>query len=245
MNAEATADPVGIDAKLLAAQMSVEGVVKKGWNEDKSYHYATASDVVEVARGALHEVGLFSAIADVHGIEREAISARSGSGGFYVELLVTLRITDAASGEVREFVGAGAGADYGGGDKAILKATTAATKYAYGSALALPFLDADPERDAPGTAARVPAQTPDPERGIDDDSIRKIATAYKASGIDFPRLCAVIGGVGGEAPKINRRDSIRKAVAELSPEQGEQILSTLDALAAEAAKAAESAEASS
>lgn len=227
---------MSVHAKLLNAQQSVEAVVKRGVNTQQNYKYVQASDVIEVARKALHEQGLSASVADVFSIERERFVLKKGTEGLYVHLNVALRVSDPESGTHAEFIAAGGGADYGGGDKAILKAQTAATKYAYANALALPFADFDPEKDSMQEPGRLPEQKADPDTALPDERVAEIAKAYKASGFDFDRLCVAIGGVGGDSPKINRKDSIRKAVATLSSEQADKLENLLDAAAKGAAK---------
>lgn len=217
--------------KLLAAQRSVDAVVKRGRNTDQNYQYATAADVIQVSRQALHEAGLFPAIGDVTITNRREFTTKNGTKGLHVEVGVVLRVTDPESGESLEFPAIGAGADYGGGDKAALKGQTAATKYAYAGALALPFADFEPEKDVQGEAGRLPEQKADPEASLPDEEVAALAKLYKASGYTFERLCTAIGSVGGDAPKINRKDSIRKAVASLSTEQAAKLGNVLDAAA--------------
>lgn len=232
------AKPKGLAAKLLDAQRSVDAVVKRGRNVDQKYAYATAADVIQVSRQALHDAGLLPAIHSVEITNRRPFQTKSGTAGLHVEVGVTLRITDPESGEAMESPAIGAGADYGGGDKAALKGQTAATKYAYANALALPFADFEPEKDAPGEAGRLPEQKADPATALPDADVTELAKLYGESGFDFGRLCMAIGSVGGEAPKINRKDSIRKSVASLTAAQAIKLGNVLDAAAKERAKKA-------
>lgn len=70
---------------------------------------------------------------------------------------------------------------------------------------------------------------------LSDAEVTELAKLYAASGYTFERLSTAIGSVGGDAPKINRKDSIRKAVASLSREQADKLGNILDAAAAGAA----------
>lgn len=221
---------MSVHAKLLEAQRSVDAVVKRGVNEAQRYKYAMAADVVGVCRKALHGAGLVGAIDRVMDRDSRAVTTDKGRNAVYAEVVVELRITDPETGESVYFDAVGAGHDQPG-DKALLKATTAATKYAYSNALALPFADHDPERDVPGEAGRLPEQKADPQTALPDEEVDAIAKLYGASGFSFDRLSVAIGSVGGEAPKINRKDSIRKAVASLSAEQAAKLGNILDAAA--------------
>lgn len=221
-----------LTAKLLEAQRGVEGVVRRGRNADQGYDYVTASDVVTVARKAFHDAGLVAAIGDVRVDTIEPFTSDRGKRGVFASLLVALQIFDPDGpepGAFLEFTAAGTGADYGAGDKAILKAQTAATKYVYCFALALPFVDADPERDVPGEAGRIPEQTPDPSKSLPPERIAQILEAVKFAGIKYPTLCLLLGSVGADAPKAQRRDAIQTAIAELSPDQADAVLDKLPA----------------
>lgn len=221
---------MSVHAKLLKAQQSVEAVVKQGTNTEQKYKYALAADVVGVSRKALHDAELVSAVADARVTHRQEFTTKSGTKGLHVEAKIRLRVTDPESGESVEFSAAGAGADYGGGDKAVLKAQTGATKYAYANALALPFADHDPERDLPGEAGRAPKV--EREERIDKDKVREVASLLakaREAGLEFDRLALMFGAAGAESPAIDRKDSREKAVRALTDEQAEQLLSALDA----------------
>jgi hypothetical protein len=61
-----------------------------------------------------------------------------------------------------------------------------------------------------------------------DEQVEQIGTAIKATGIGFDRLCLLIGSVGGEAPKINRGDSVAKSVRALEPDHADKLLELLN-----------------
>lgn len=79
-----------------------------------------------------------------------------------------------------------------------------------------------------------PDPQPEPEPQAQEDAmseaeIDEIAKLYGASGWTFERLCTAIGSVGGDAPKINRPDSIRVAMRALTCKQGLALADALDA----------------
>lgn len=219
---------MSVHEKLLKAQQSVDAVVKRGNNTQQNYTYAQASDVIAVCRKALHEAGLFSAISSASPIERRSFTSSKGAEGLYVEVRVSLEVND-EEGDKLLFSAVGAGADYGGGDKAILKAQTAATKYAYSNALALPFADHDPEKDVAGEPGRLPEQKADPEKALPEAKVEELGKLLTESKISYDRLCLVLGGMGADAPKAKRKDSIRKALAELTEAQAKQLETLLTA----------------
>lgn len=235
---------MNVHAQLLKAQQSVDAVVKRGKNTQQNYTYAQASDVIAVCRKALHDAGLYSAIVGVKVKQRRTFASKQGVEGLYVEVRVTLMIS---TGEVDEpevssstqttvplashllFWAMGAGADYGGGDKAILKAQTAATKYAYANALALPFSDLDPEKDVEGEPGRLPEQKADPEKALPKERVEELGKLLTGSTVTYERLCLILGSMGANAPKAKRKDSIRKAIGELTEAQATQLANVLDA----------------
>ncbi len=220
---------MSVHGKMLEAQRSVEAVVKRGRNEKQGYNFVQAADVVAVCRKALHEAGLFPAVVRFIVTDRHDFVSAKGAKGLHVEGKASLKIIDPEDETYMIFSASGAGADYGGGDKAILKASTAATKYVYAGALALPFADFDPEKDVGGEPGRVPEQKADPETALSDEKVDELVALLKASKVGFQRLCVVIGSIGAEAPKIKRADSIRKALASLTQVQAEQLAGLLDA----------------
>lgn len=221
---------MSVHAKLLDAQRSVDAVVKQGHNPEQGYKYAMAADVIAVCRKALHDAELVPYIEASVTTERHDFKTKKGTEGLYVEVKVSLKITDPEDQSFVIFNASGAGADYGGGDKAPLKAQTAATKYVYANALALPFADHDPEKDVVGEAARPPAGTK-PET-IDEDRTQAIGAAIGAANLPFERLLTVFGAAGSDGPKIDRGDSRYKAVRAMTPNQAD----TFEAKLAEAAR---------
>lgn len=66
-----------------------------------------------------------------------------------------------------------------------------------------------------------------PEEVIESEQADELAAAVKESGIKYSRLCILLGSIGADAPKINRKDSIRKALASLTPDQHERFINGL------------------
>lgn len=77
-------------------------------------------------------------------------------------------------------------------------------------------------------AVVVQEQQPAPVATLPDEKVTELYDAAKAAfGSDFARLVLVIGTVGANAPKINRKDSIRKALAALTVEQAQAFVEKL------------------
>jgi hypothetical protein len=156
-------------AKLVKVMGAIGHIPKRGRNDFFGYDYATEADVADAVRTALVAEGvvMIPSIADVR--EREVLTRKNQKE---IVTTVTLDVTfiDGDSGQTFTFQMAGAGQD--SGDKGIMKAISAAVKYAQLKSLCLPTGD-DPEADdgadraqaqpAP-PAARAPAREP----GSDD-----------------------------------------------------------------------------
>jgi hypothetical protein len=164
-------------SKLVRVMGGIGHIPKRGRNDFFGYDYATEADVADAVRTALVAEGvvMIPSITDVR--EREVLTRRNQKE---IVTTVTLDVTfiDGDSGQTFTFQMAGAGQD--GGDKGIMKAISAAMKYAQLKALSLPTGD-DPEADdgtdraqaqslpmrpVPAPADRV--RTPVREPGSDD-----------------------------------------------------------------------------
>src|SRR5499427_9555354 len=149
--------------KLVKVMGAISHIPKRGHNDFFNYDYATEADVADAVRKALVAEGviLIPSIEDVR--EREVLTRRNQKE---IVTTVTMRFTfiDGESGGSLTFRMSGAGQD--GGDKGIMKAITAATKYAALKSLCLPTGD-DPEAedDKPDEGTPTPAtRTPASER---------------------------------------------------------------------------------
>jgi hypothetical protein len=155
-------------AKLVRVMGAIGHIPKRGRNDFFGYDYATEADVADAVRTALvaENVAMIPSVA--HVAERDVLTRRNQKE---IVTTVTIDVTfiDGDSGQTFTFQMAGAGQD--GGDKGIMKAISAAVKYAQLKALSLPTGD-DPEADdatdraqaQPVPAPRAPAREP----GSDD-----------------------------------------------------------------------------
>ena len=129
--------------KLVDVMKDCGHVSKNGSNDFHKYKYATAADVLSLVNDSLTKHGIMSAV-DSNLLEmREVTTAKGNSERLAtVETIVTL--TDSDSGEQVKIKGLGSGQD--AGDKATMKAQTAAIKYAFLLSFAISTGD-DPEAD--------------------------------------------------------------------------------------------------
>lgn len=186
--------------KMAAVAAACNYVQKTGRNDFHKYRYATAADVLAKVNEALVEQGVCSTV------DPEVLSEQDNAGNRTVTVKVRLTLHDSESDETLVTAGIGCGQDKG--DKAVMKAQTAAIKYAWMLALNISTGD-DPEADedtdkrnhapakpAPAaTEARVPSSmqarpaappangpTPEPKPPTKNVYLASDLAAFKADG---------------------------------------------------------------
>lgn len=153
--------------KLVEVMKECSYIEKNGMNSFHKYPYTTCADVLAKVNGSFVRHGIASlavpSLLDV----TDVITAK-GNTEKLATVQMTITLVDVETGETAEIVGIGSGQD--SGDKAVMKAETAAIKYAYLLSLAISTGD-DPEADrktdrtasTPEPVARqtIPAEGPD------------------------------------------------------------------------------------
>lgn len=124
--------------KLAAIAGECAYVQKTGRNDFHKYRYATAADVLAKVNEAMLKHGVCSTA------DAEILSEHDNAGNRTVTAKVTLTLHDGDSDQTLTTAGIGCGQDKG--DKAVMKAQTAAIKYAWMLALNISTGD-DPEAD--------------------------------------------------------------------------------------------------
>ena len=225
-----------LDDRLAKARAAIRTVGKRGENTAQRYKYARAEDVIAEARKALADAGLILT-SEVVGMTPTPITASSGAGGRLVDLQMRYHLTTTdANAPTRSFEWLGSGQDYPG-DKATYKAITGGHKYFLLHLLEIPVGD-DPEDERaakPGKARGKPAKSRNGVKGPAPKpaTVKAVGQAIEKVGLGFDRLRTLIGSVGGDAPSINRGDSIAKAVRALSEPQATQLLGLIESEAGE------------
>lgn len=132
-----------IATKMIEVMNECSHIMKNGNNSFHSYKYATCSDVLEKVNSSFVKHGIATmAIPELLGMEK--VTTSKGNKEHLATVKITIMLTDAESGEVMSITGLGSGQD--SGDKAVMKAQTAAIKYAYLMSLAISTGD-DPEKE--------------------------------------------------------------------------------------------------
>ena len=129
--------------KLVEVMKDCRYVVKNGTNDFHHYNYATSADVLEKVNGALTKQGI-AAIATPNLLEMQEVKTAKGNNEHLATVEITVELIDSETGEKLTLKGLGSGQD--AGDKAVMKAQTAALKYCYLLSLAIATGD-DPEAD--------------------------------------------------------------------------------------------------
>lgn len=157
-----------IAAKLIEVMRECSHIAKNGENDFHGYKYATSADVLEKVNKALVKYGI-AAVVSPELLSMTDVKTAKGNMEHLATVKIDLQLVDKESGEVFSIAGLGSGQD--SGDKAVMKAQTAAIKYAYMLSLAISAGD-DSESD----------QRIDNDRGIERVQSRKQAKERKSAG---------------------------------------------------------------
>lgn len=133
-----------IAKKLVLVMEECSHILKQGINEYHKYTYVTAEDVLAKVNNSLTKnriasivIPYLQSLIDVQNLK--------GNTEHLATVQVKVELIDSDSGESVKLVGIGSGQDIG--DKAVMKAQTAAIKYAYMMSLCIATGD-DPEAEA-------------------------------------------------------------------------------------------------
>lgn len=133
-----------IAKKLVNVMLECSHVAKNGVNSFHNYKYATAEDVLCKVNEALAKNKLASIVHPTL-VSFDEVTTLKGNTEHLATISVQIQLIDGESGETVEIYGLGSGQD--AGDKAVMKAQTAAIKYAYMMSLCIATGD-DPEADS-------------------------------------------------------------------------------------------------
>ena len=139
--------------KFIEVMKECSYVEKNGTNTYHKYQYATSADVLAKVNASLVKHGIASvAVPDL--LDIVDVTTAKGNTEKLATVQMNITLIDTESGETFTITGIGSGQD--SGDKAIMKAETAAIKYAYMLSLAISTGD-DPEADMQTDTATNPA----------------------------------------------------------------------------------------
>ena len=132
-----------IAKKLVNVMIECGHIAKNGLNSYHQYKYATAEDVLLKVNTALTKNKIASVVIPEIASMVDVTNLK-GNTEHLVTVNVQIKLIDSESGECVDLFGIGSGQD--AGDKAVMKAQTAAIKYAYMMSLCIATGD-DPEPD--------------------------------------------------------------------------------------------------
>jgi ERF superfamily. len=130
--------------KLVKVMAECSYVVKNGNNNFHHYQYVTSADVLEKVNAALTKYKIGSVVLPEL-LSMVDVKTVKGNIEKLAVVKIDIMLIDSESEETLSISGLGSGQD--AGDKAVMKAQTAAIKYAYLLSLAISTGD-DPEADA-------------------------------------------------------------------------------------------------
>ena len=133
-----------IAKKLVNVMNECSHIAKNGVNSYHQYKYVTAEDVLLKVNEALTKNKIASVVIPEVASMVDVINLK-GNTEHLATVNVQIKLIDSESGESVDFFGIGSGQD--AGDKAVMKAQTAAIKYAYMLSLCIATGD-DPEADS-------------------------------------------------------------------------------------------------
>ena len=132
-----------IAKKLVTVMEACSYIAKNGVNSFHKYKYATAEDVLQKVNEALTK-NRIGCLAVPELIDFINVENRNGNTEHLATVKMTINLIDSDSGEYVQISGIGSGQD--AGDKAVMKAQTAAIKYAFMLSFCIATGD-DPEAD--------------------------------------------------------------------------------------------------
>lgn len=132
-----------IAKKLVNVMIECGHIAKNGLNSYHQYKYATAEDVLLKVNTVLTKNKIASVVIPEIASMVDVTNLK-GNTEHLVTVNVQIKLIDSESGECVDLFGIGSGQD--AGDKAVMKAQTAAIKYAYMMSMCIATGD-DPEAD--------------------------------------------------------------------------------------------------
>ena len=168
---------MSIGTKLAEAGKMCRHMPKDGYNSYQKYKYTTAAGVLGKVNEAFSEQGLYVSTS-FEMLDLRDVQSQKGNTEKHAVVKVTITIKDVDDPEgVVIFEGIGSGQD--AGDKSIMKANTAALKYAYIGGLNIAMSD-DPEQDSNTDAYQEYTPKPAPKSNGNTDIVGKCEKCGKA-----------------------------------------------------------------
>ena len=172
-----------IARKLVEVMKECSHISKNGLNDYHNYKYATAGDVLEKVNASLTKHKIVSIVCPTIESMLE-VTNKNNNQEHLATISVHVHLVDSDSGESVDLFGIGSGQD--SGDKAVMKAQTAAIKYAFMLSLCIATGD-DPEADT----------------GTDEVTSEKVNPARPPKATSNTKTCADCGTIIADARVIS------------------------------------------
>lgn len=117
-----------VAAKIIKAWGHIGSIPKNGKNSNFNYKFVREEDAADACRNAFMKVGL-SCVPSVEKLDRSMFKTAKGTEMHHVIVTMKFTLTDQDTGETDSFIMVGEAMDVQ--DKAVYKAITGCTKYAY------------------------------------------------------------------------------------------------------------------
>lgn len=141
-----------IGEKLTAVMEICRHMPKDAENTFQHYRYTTAAGMFAKINEAMTSQGLYTQV-ELSLLDLREVTTSKGNAEKHAVVSAKITVTDSETGETVTFTGIGSGQD--AGDKSLMKANTAALKYAYIGGLCIAMSD-DPESDSGNTYQPTP-----------------------------------------------------------------------------------------
>jgi len=188
-----------IAMKMVKVMQECSYIQKQGFNAFNKYKYASAANVLEKVNESLTKNNVASFVTPKL-LSFTDVTTNTGKTEHLATVEVTILLVDADSGESMSIVGLGSGQD--NGDKGVMKAQTAAIKYAWMLTLNISTGD-DPEADTtvderndykpvnnvsktnvpPAPLKPTTAQTTKPSGKISDSQVKTLTVRVEKEGL--------------------------------------------------------------
>ena len=163
---------MAIGTKIVAVMEACRYMPKDAENTFQHYRYTTAAGMFAKINEAMTSQGLYTQV-ELSLLDLRDVTTSKGNAEKHAVVSAKITITDSETGEQVTFTGIGSGQD--AGDKSLMKANTAALKYAYIGGLCIAMSD-DPESDSGNTYQ----PTPPPPKKQNGDIVGKCEKCGKA-----------------------------------------------------------------
>lgn len=182
--------PEPLRIRLSRAMASIGRLRKDGHNRDQNYAFLSEAAIKDAVQRALAAEALFPCRVSFEILERREVVSKHGKVGSHYDVACHVEFRE--NGDLVQLSGVGSGADYG--DKALMKAQTAAHRELWRAAFCIPA-GTDPERypeESIPVQGRPTQPEPDKASPLNPDTIKALGVERKRLGMTPGEVASVI-----------------------------------------------------